>query len=268
MPFCSAYVKYTACVPLTKQTPGGDWDNHTLPAKDAWIQQQTSLIALERIRHEMNETLQDLEVNEKGEEGGVYPRFWNEDEEDPRGEMHRAKRGGTPITDCESEFNGAPCWKISNEDFKTDSPHPPVLPVPHAASVSLRRFMCYLNFPRCDEEGRSLILCRSVCENYMTSCGYDKELWRCGNPQYLGAEKPEIPLQNDATGEYDITWRAPFPGAPFRDNEFDESDPENPFPIVVCTPSVMGAATARHGTTALAGAAMLSMVLILLFLSC
>ena len=59
---------------------------------------------MERIRHEMNETLQDLEVNEKGEEGGVYPRFWNQDEEDPRGEMFRAKRGGTPISDCESEF--------------------------------------------------------------------------------------------------------------------------------------------------------------------
>ena len=43
-------------------------------------------------------------VNEKGEEGGVYPRFWNQDEEDPRGEMFRAKRGGTPISDCESEF--------------------------------------------------------------------------------------------------------------------------------------------------------------------
>lgn len=125
------------------------------------------------------------------------------------------------------------------------------------APVSHQRFMCYLNFPRCDEEGRSLILCRSVCENYMTSCGYDKELWRCGDPQFLGAEKPEIPLQNDATGEYDITWRAPFPGAPFRDNEFDETDPDNPFPIVVCTPSVMGAATGRHRTTSLAGTAVL-----------
>ena len=73
----------------------------------------------------------------------------------------------------------------------------------------------------------------------MTSCGYDKELWRCGDSSFMGAETPEIPQQDDETGEYDITWRAPFPGAPFRDNEFDETDPENPFPIVVCTPSIM-----------------------------
>ena len=34
MPFCAAQgIRYTACVPLTVQTPGGDWDNHTLPTK-------------------------------------------------------------------------------------------------------------------------------------------------------------------------------------------------------------------------------------------
>ena len=33
MPFCAKYVKYTACVPLTRQTPGGEWDNHTLRPK-------------------------------------------------------------------------------------------------------------------------------------------------------------------------------------------------------------------------------------------
>ena len=75
MPFCAKYVKYTACVPLTKQTPGGDWDNHTLPAKDAWIQEQTSLVAMERIRHEMNETLQDLEVNERARKAACIRDF-------------------------------------------------------------------------------------------------------------------------------------------------------------------------------------------------
>eukprot|EP01138_Halocafeteria_seosinensis_P009213 gb/GECG01009415.1/.p1 GENE.gb/GECG01009415.1/~~gb/GECG01009415.1/.p1 ORF type:complete len:206 (+),score=7.12 gb/GECG01009415.1/:1-618(+) len=35
---------------------------------------------------------------------------------------------------------------------------------------SYKNYMCYLNFPRCDQEGRSLILCRTVCENYFKSC--------------------------------------------------------------------------------------------------
>ena len=48
-------------------------------------------------------------------------------------------------------------------------------------------------------------------------------------------------LRTDQSGEYTITWRAPFPGAPFRDNEFNfdsydgNGDPE---PVIVCTPSV------------------------------
>ena len=60
MPFCSAFVKYDACVPLSVQTPGGDWDNHTLPTKDKWVADTTMTIILERIRHEMNETLDKI----------------------------------------------------------------------------------------------------------------------------------------------------------------------------------------------------------------
>ena len=56
------------------------------------------------------------------------------------------------------------------------------------------------------------------------------------------AEGPEVPEQDYETGEYDITYRAPFPGAPFRDNEFDRSDPDVPVPIIVCTPSVLNVA--------------------------
>ena len=166
MPFCAAQgIRYTACVPLTVQTPGGDWDNHTLPTKDKWVEQTSYDMIFERIRHEMNETLDDLEVNEFGEEGLMTKRFWNQNVQDPRGRLYKAKQwGGSRITDCETSFI---------------------------------KYMCYMNFPRCDTEGRSLILCRSVCENYLNACGYQKDLWRCGDPRFLGAEKPEVPAQDD-----------------------------------------------------------------------
>lgn len=35
---------------------------------------------------------------------------------------------------------------------------------------SYKNYMCYLNFPRCDQEGRSLIMCRTTCKNYFKSC--------------------------------------------------------------------------------------------------
>merc|ERR1712100_783291 len=56
-----------------------------------------------------------------------------------------------------------------------------------------KRYMCYMNFPRCDDEGKSLILCRSVCENYAHACGISKDLNRCGPNEFYGAEKPEQP---------------------------------------------------------------------------
>lgn len=35
---------------------------------------------------------------------------------------------------------------------------------------AFKNYMCYLNFPRCDDEERSLILCRTVCENFVKAC--------------------------------------------------------------------------------------------------
>ncbi|KAF1787760.1 Frizzled domain [Phytophthora cactorum] len=79
---------------------------------------------------------------------------------------------------------------------------------------AFRNYFCWLNFPRCDTEGRSLLLCRSVCENFMTACQYSSDLWRCGIPIY---------------------YRAPYPGSPFKDNA---ADPDTDKPLVVCTPSL------------------------------
>ncbi|KAA0177062.1 hypothetical protein FNF27_01392 [Cafeteria roenbergensis] len=106
-----------------------------------------------------------------------------------------------------------------------------------------KNFLCWLNFPRCDEEGRSLILCGSVCENLFRSCRYSEDLWRCYEPSFYGGKAPEEDKDVDKDG-LPVYWRAPFPGQPFRANSFDE----NGDPIAVCTPSILnGAATAGAG---------------------
>lgn len=56
---------------------------------------------------------------------------------------------------------------------------------------AFRNYFCWMNFPRCDAEGRSLLLCRSVCENYMKACQLSKDLWRCGDPKYVNGREPE-----------------------------------------------------------------------------
>ena len=77
-----------------------------------------------------------------------------------------------------------------------------------------RNYMCWMNFPRCDDAGRSLIMCRSACENYFKSCmvsfqfSFDltcllevtqlfnlqqhKDLWRCGDPKYVNGYAAEV----------------------------------------------------------------------------
>ena len=143
------------------------------------MQEQATAVIQERKRHEMNETLLENGINELGENEPIFQRFWNGDRDDPNGEKFRAKRGGTPRGDCE---------------------------------ISYERFMCYYNFPRCDEEDRSLILCRSVCENYFMACNYPQDMWRCGPSKWNGATGPETPVQDEKT--VFIILLAPFRGIP------------------------------------------------------
>jgi len=86
------------------------------------------------------------------------------------------------------------------------------------------RYFCYVNFPRCDDTtlDRSLPMCRSVCENFMRSCGFESDLWRCH-------EEP-------SSGEYVDPWTDFFPGQPFVDSKSRGS-------IAVCTPSIRGSAS-------------------------
>ena len=192
----------TICVPRLDPT----FANHTYQNKDAWVKDMFYRIVNERKALEMNETLEDMQIDEYGNEGEVVQRFWNGDAEDPDGLKFIARKGGTEITDCEKSF---------------------------------RRYMCYLNFPRCDDEKNSLIMCRSVCENYMRACQIPQWLHRCGEAKYMYDSTPEKPNQNPNTLKFDMYYRAPFPGAPFRDYEEDDSvDPVRVIPR--CTPSVKG----------------------------
>lgn len=96
-----------------------------------------------------------------------------------------------------------------------------------------RNYFCWINFPRCDAEGRSLLLCRSVCENFFTACGYARDLWRCGEPKYVDGYEPEV--SEEMRDNELMYFRAPFPGSPLRTNEFV---PETTTPLIVCTPSL------------------------------
>lgn len=100
-----------------------------------------------------------------------------------------------------------------------------------------KNFFCWINFPRCDEVDASLILCRSVCENFFDACEYDSDMWRCGDPAFYGGAEPEVDDILDEEG-LPIYWRTQFPGQPFRDYLADDED--NPIPV--CTPSLKGAA--------------------------
>ncbi|KAF0708158.1 hypothetical protein AaE_013330 [Aphanomyces astaci] len=104
---------------------------------------------------------------------------------------------------------------------------------------AFRNYMCWLNFPRCDDAGRSLVLCRSVCENFFKACMQPKDLWRCGQPQYVDGYTAEISTIANMAGVLQY-YRAPFPGSPFRDNAFTADKLEA---LAVCTPSLLNAAS-------------------------
>ncbi len=106
-------------------------------------------------------------------------------------------------------------------------------------AAAYRNFLCYMNFPRCDDTGRSLALCRSVCENLVTACKYGSSMSRCYNPEFYGAKDAEPDTLTDAAG-LPIYLRAHFPGQPFTDNL--QADDDAGTELVVCTPSIKGAA--------------------------
>ena len=209
--YCGDVVIYDrVCIPRINPT----FSEHTYIEKDKWIRNVTESIIWERKSIEMNESRIDADEDEYGNQldGDIQVRFFNGDYEDENAtEFLKDEGKGSDLSDCEKAY---------------------------------RRYMCYINFPRCDAEGKSLLMCRSVCENYFRACGYDKDMWRCGEYRLFGAEEAESPIQNKSTGKYDIYFNGQFPGQPFRDIEWEEApDHERGrVPLPVCTPSIDGGA--------------------------
>jgi len=86
---------------------------------------------------------------------------------------------------------------------------------------SLARYFCFVNFPRCDESlDLSLPTCRSVCENFMRSCGYESQIWKCHDSRSSSSSS-----------------RVFSPGQPFVDGTSSRSS------VAVCTPSIRGNAS-------------------------
>lgn len=113
---------------------------------------------------------------------------------------------------------------------------------PHGTDCmnAFTNFMCWMNFPRCDDGGRSLLMCRSACLNLFKACGYTRDMTRCYDPAFFGGFAAEGATRDqlyDATGA-PLFLRAALPGLPFADNQRDEAGNE----LAVCTPAITGGA--------------------------
>ena len=123
-------------------------------------------------------------------------------------------------------------------------------------AAAYRNFICYMNFPRCDAKGESLILCRSVCENFFRSCRIADFLNRCyDHPEFYGAKEKEADINVDSHG-LPVYSRYFLPGMPFRDIEYAETPKLIGGALTplkeVCTPSVPGGAAAAAPAAAAA----------------
>ncbi|CAM9317750.1 unnamed protein product [Chrysoparadoxa australica] len=105
-------------------------------------------------------------------------------------------------------------------------------------SDAFRNYLCWSNFPRCDDEGKSLAMCTSVCENYMMACRYPRDMWRCGPTEFFNGDEPEKITKDKPTYLRDF-----FPGQPFVPNLFAKDRRKTPIPV--CTPSTNGSSSAR-----------------------
>lgn len=109
---------------------------------------------------------------------------------------------------------------------------------------SYKNYFCFINFPRCDvERDLTLPTCRSVCENYMKSCKYERGLWRCGKSKFFNGYEPEKPIYSQLNSKNVTYLRDYFPGQPFRENKYSKGGSELP----ICTPALKGSSSRRTG---------------------
>ena len=241
MPFCGqpfkspgleggqrdAIVTYRACVPKLNQL----FPKHTIAQKDLWIQRKFLTIVEERIHWERDEAMREKEMiwledetkrNSDGKEVQVMKvaegetvtiRFWNEEDEDPRGKgdgwrkigeknlerdklmnagVHEAPPGfgeqGTLYDNEESLYYSIDPADPEAEriyDFSVNTPYISGEEKISDCELAYRNYFCYMNFPRCNAEDESLVLCKSVCENLMRACGFSMDMNRCGPSEFF-----------------------------------------------------------------------------------
>jgi hypothetical protein len=98
-----------------------------------------------------------------------------------------------------------------------------------------RNLFCWINFPRCNMlRNISLETCSSACENYFKSCGFERDIWRCGPSTFFNGYAPEAPT-SDSEGN-PVYLRDYFPGQPFAENKFNLEN----LPLPICTPAIDG----------------------------
>ena len=177
IPFCQDMVTYNACVPKYNSL----YPDHTVANKDRWIKNTFNRTVEQRMLHETNETLKDLGINELGEEGEVVQRYYENE-------------------GCSRKLIAIRLYcHIVVEDFYL---HSNVIVYLYACIYptdcinAYKAFYCWSNFPRCNSEGMSLIMCRSVCENFYKACKYAEDLHRCGPSEYHNGKGISIIMNN------------------------------------------------------------------------
>ena len=122
-------------------------------------------------------------------------------------------------------------------------------------------YMCWINFPRCNpESGQTLPTCRSACENFFITCGYESKLWRCGKTKYFNGYFPESQKTSTSLNSSYTYYREYFPGQPFRKNKkVKKTGDEEP----ICTPAIRGSG----GKNTLTGTMKIIFMIIVLLLS-
>jgi hypothetical protein len=85
----------------------------------------------------------------------------------------------------------------------------------------------------------------------MCALQYDKDLWRCGDPEFYYGYRGEISNKFHPEDNTKIYYRYPYPGGPFRDIKGDSKGMPVTFKDMltshgqpVCTPSIVGSASA------------------------
>ena len=133
----------------------------------------------------------------------------------------------------------ARCRRQALADAPPFQPTREMRPIPSKERAWNKRYLCYANFPRCDENELSLPMCASVCANFMRACGMDKELrsfCEAGATAAAvagGDNEEELPPVTTA-----------FPGQPFVQNKWRGRGRGQP--DIVCTPSVKSGSAEKH----------------------